>query len=116
MSRPSWKRFQRGPNGLYAWVVKPDNTAEQRAVDAATVDAGTVIVSKGLVAGCFKPRHGIRAVVDGKKVELVICYECLSMSVYVDGKRSSALTVKGPEKVFNKFLTDAKVPLPKQPD
>src|SRR5262249_26043836 len=30
--------------------------------------------SKGLVAGCFKPRHGIRAVVDGKKVELVICY------------------------------------------
>ena len=23
--------LQRGPNGLYAWVIKPDNTAEQRA-------------------------------------------------------------------------------------
>ena len=43
--------LQRGPNGLYAWVIKPDNTAEQRAVDAVTVDGDTVIVSKGLTAG-----------------------------------------------------------------
>ena len=43
--------LQRGPNGLYAWVIKPDNTAEQRAVDAAMVDGDTVIVSKGLTAG-----------------------------------------------------------------
>ena len=43
--------LQRGPNGLYAWVIKPDNTAEQRAVDAATVDGDIVIVSKGLTAG-----------------------------------------------------------------
>jgi multidrug efflux system membrane fusion protein len=43
--------LQRGPNGLYAWVVRPDGTAEQRALDAATVDGDTVIVGKGLVAG-----------------------------------------------------------------
>jgi multidrug efflux system membrane fusion protein len=43
--------LQRGPNGLYAWVIKPDNTAEQRAVEATTVDGDTVIVSKGLAAG-----------------------------------------------------------------
>ena len=43
--------LQRGPNGLYAWVIKPDSTAEQRAVEATTVDGDTVIVSKGLAAG-----------------------------------------------------------------
>ena len=43
--------LQRGPNGLYAWVIKPDNTVEQRALEAATVDGDTVIVSKGLAAG-----------------------------------------------------------------
>ena len=43
--------LQRGPNGLYAWVIKGDNTAEQRNVDAQTVDGDTVIVSRGLNAG-----------------------------------------------------------------
>jgi multidrug efflux system membrane fusion protein len=43
--------LQRGPNGLYAWVIKPDNTAEQRGVDATTPDSNTVIVTKGLTAG-----------------------------------------------------------------
>jgi multidrug efflux system membrane fusion protein len=43
--------LQRGPNGLYAWVIKPDSTAEQRGVDAMTPDSNTVIVSKGLNAG-----------------------------------------------------------------
>ena len=43
--------LQRGPNGLYAWVIKPDNTAEQRNVDAQTVDGDTVIVSRGLNPG-----------------------------------------------------------------
>ena len=42
---------QRGPHGLYAWVVKPDGTAEQRPIDAATDDGDTVIVNKGLAAG-----------------------------------------------------------------
>ena len=43
--------LQRGPDGLYVWVVKPDATAEQRSVEAETVDANTVVVSKGLTAG-----------------------------------------------------------------
>src|SRR5882724_9695919 len=43
--------LQRGPNGLYAWVIKPDNTAEQRGVEATTPDSNTVIVTKGLNAG-----------------------------------------------------------------
>jgi multidrug efflux system membrane fusion protein len=43
--------LQRGPQGLYAWVVKPDNTADQRPVDATPVNNDVVIVSKGLAPG-----------------------------------------------------------------
>ena len=50
---------QRGPDGLYVWVIKPDNTAEQRPVDAQTVSDSTAVVSKGLSAG-------ERVVVDGQ--------------------------------------------------
>jgi multidrug efflux system membrane fusion protein len=42
---------QRGPQGLYAWVVKPDNTAEQRPIETAPVDNDTTIVTKGLKVG-----------------------------------------------------------------
>ena len=50
--------LQRGPDGLYVWVVKPDDTAEQRPVVAQTVDEYTAVVGKGLAAG-------ERVVVDG---------------------------------------------------
>jgi multidrug efflux system membrane fusion protein len=43
--------LQRGPDGLYVWVIKPDNTAEQRPVDAQTVTDTIAIVSKGLAPG-----------------------------------------------------------------
>ena len=43
--------LQRGPQGLYTWVIKPDNTAEQRPVEGTPVGTDTVIVTKGLNAG-----------------------------------------------------------------
>ena len=42
---------QRGPDGLYVWVIKPNNTVELRPIDAQTVNDKTTIVSKGLTAG-----------------------------------------------------------------
>src|SRR5579863_9175263 len=50
---------QRGPDGLYVWVIRPDDTVEQRPIDAQTVDDTTAIVAKGLAAG-------ERIVVDGQ--------------------------------------------------
>lgn len=71
--------------------------------------------SDGSVAGCFIPRHGIRAKVDGKTIEIVVCFQCHSMQVYIGDKRTSVLTDRSPAATFNKILKDAKVPLPKQP-
>jgi membrane fusion protein, multidrug efflux system len=43
--------LQRGPDGFYVWVIKPDNTAEQRVIDADTIDDNTAIALKGLAIG-----------------------------------------------------------------
>ena len=42
---------QRGPDGFYVWVVKPDETVEQRPIDAQTVNDDVAIAAKGLSAG-----------------------------------------------------------------
>jgi multidrug efflux system membrane fusion protein len=42
--------LQRGPEGFYVWVVKPDETVEQRPITAETAD-DVIIASKGLNPG-----------------------------------------------------------------
>jgi multidrug efflux system membrane fusion protein len=63
--------LQRGPNGLFAWVITADNTADQRPIEASMVDKDTVIVTRGLnpgdkvvVNGAYRLQKGTR--VDAK--------------------------------------------------
>jgi len=42
---------QRGPNGTFVWVIKPDSTAEMRDVKIGQVNGDTTLVDKGLAAG-----------------------------------------------------------------
>jgi len=51
--------LQRGPDGFYVWVIKSDNTAEQRPIEAQPVTEDLAIATKGLSAG-------ERVVVDGQ--------------------------------------------------
>jgi len=39
---------QVGPNGYYAYVIKPDNTVERRAVEVASMQDGLAVITKGL--------------------------------------------------------------------
>ena len=50
---------QDGPDGHYAYIIKPDNTVERRAVEVASIQDGIAVVTKGLAAG-------ERVVVDGQ--------------------------------------------------
>ncbi len=50
---------QQGPNGYYAYIIKPDDTVERRAVDVASIQDGIAVVTKGLSVG-------ERIVVDGQ--------------------------------------------------
>jgi len=61
--------LQRGPQGLYAWVIKADNTAEQRSIEANAIDTETVIVTKGLNAGENVVVNGQYRLQAGSRVE-----------------------------------------------
>jgi membrane fusion protein, multidrug efflux system len=50
---------QEGPEGNYAYIIKPDNTVDRRAVEVAAVQDGIAVITKGLKAG-------ERVVVDGQ--------------------------------------------------
>ncbi|HLG87455.1 MAG TPA: efflux RND transporter periplasmic adaptor subunit [Alphaproteobacteria bacterium] len=50
---------QRGAQGPYAYVIKPDNTIEVRQVEVGPEDRGRILITKGLQAGD-------RVVVDGQ--------------------------------------------------
>jgi hypothetical protein len=87
--------------------------ADRKTVFAA-LDKGIKDADPNLAAGCFNPRHGIRATHDGKTVDLVICFECLQIVAYVDDKYAGGPKVTGtPQPAFDKVLKAAKVLLPK---
>jgi multidrug efflux system membrane fusion protein len=71
---------QRGPNGLYTWVVKPDNTVDQRVIETMPVNNDVTIVTKGVEAG-------ERVVVNGQFR--------LDVGTHVDAKTQAA---GGPDK------------------
>ncbi len=65
-------------------------------------------------AKCFEPRHALRAVHDGKSAELIICFECRWVSVYVDGKFIEQIEISDmAQPFFDQVLRAAKVPLSK---
>jgi multidrug efflux system membrane fusion protein len=43
--------IQRGPNGMYVYVVKPDSTVAMQPVDVQQMSSGTSVIDKGLAAG-----------------------------------------------------------------
>ena len=58
---------QNGPNGHYAYVIKPDNTVERRPVEVTSIQDGIAVVTKGLapgervvVDGQYRPTEGAR--------------------------------------------------------
>jgi len=50
---------QRGPHGLFAWVVKPDNTVEPRPIETGVTTGDRTIVTSGV-------NEGERVVTDGQ--------------------------------------------------
>jgi multidrug efflux system membrane fusion protein len=50
---------QRGPNGLFTWVVKTDNTVEPRPIKPATASDNTTVILSGV-------NDGERVVTDGQ--------------------------------------------------
>jgi multidrug efflux system membrane fusion protein len=59
---------QQGPNGHFAYVIRPDNTVERRAVEVASIQDGIAVVTKGLTAGEQVVVDGQFRLTDGVRV------------------------------------------------
>ena len=64
---------------------------------------------------CFYPHHGLRAVGGGKTVEMIICFQCRRIQVYVDEALRTVATTRDPEDILDKLLEGKKVPVPPRP-
>lgn len=59
---------QRGPNGLYVYVVKPDGTAAMQPVDVRQDDGKTAAIAKGLDSGVMVVTNGMSRLQQGTHV------------------------------------------------
>jgi hypothetical protein len=87
-------------------------------------DAVASVLKKGIeearaIANCFEPRHGIRVTKGKQTVDLVICFNCMSIEIYPDGgeKRlgDQVPFATSPEATLDKILRDAGVKLAPKP-
>ncbi|HUC09147.1 MAG TPA: efflux RND transporter periplasmic adaptor subunit [Stellaceae bacterium] len=62
---------QEGPDGNYAYVIKPDDTVERRAVTVASVQDGIAVITKGLSPGERVVVEGQYRLTDGARVKIL---------------------------------------------
>jgi hypothetical protein len=94
--------------------VRLDGEAAQRATSELL---RAVDDSDGTVAMCFEPRHALRAQSGGHVYDFLLCYECLSMNVFVDGRFRVGVAVAGNGDALNGLLRERGIALaPIEPD
>lgn len=84
---------EEGPPGFHGYPVLGEAFLDDPGARARLRDLvfGGIAASNGTVAGCFDPRHGIRATRDGVVTEWVICFSCLSMRVHAEGQETAGI-------------------------
>src|SRR5262245_48603699 len=73
-------------DGFHGWKVLGKTVVKDAKIRKEILESlyGGIKESDGNGAKCFDPRHGIRATVDGKTVDVVICFECGWIYVFYD--------------------------------
>jgi hypothetical protein len=102
------------PDEFYSWSVLGRTTITDPETRDELTDALRWGARRnfGTVAGCFWPRHGIRVTRGETTFDFVICFECLQVGVYENGKPShSFLVTESPQPVFDEVLRKANVQL-----
>jgi RNA polymerase sigma factor (sigma-70 family) len=105
---------------FHEWKVlgKTEVKGESLTKLLAALKQGVDEADQNVSAGCYRPRHGLRATVDGKSYDFVICFECVLVLIYgASAEKNAGFHVShSPAQTFNRILTDAMIALPKQPD
>ena len=99
---------------LHGWKILGKASIEDKGTRTKLIGAlrKGIEANDGKVAACFNPRHAIRVTHDGKTYDFVICFECFSISYYIDGARQKGILVTdSPRTVFNEILKELGLPL-----
>jgi hypothetical protein len=108
---PSEKR-QESTDRFHGWKILGQTTVRDKGGVVKAIEKG-VADWDGLVARCFRPRHGIRVQSGSSIVELVICFECGLILTYVNGDWSeSVYTLESAQPTLDSVLKKANVRLP----
>jgi multidrug efflux system membrane fusion protein len=59
---------QRGPDGLYVYVVGPDHTVAMQAVDVRQDDGQLAVIAKGIDVGAQVVTNGMSRLQNGSRV------------------------------------------------
>jgi hypothetical protein len=80
----------------------------QRAELVKSLNGG-IRANDDMVAGCFNPRHAVRAETADGRADLLICFECLQIYVFgaADSTNETVLTSKIPRAVFDRIFEGA---------
>jgi hypothetical protein len=104
---------------FHEWKVLGKTEVEKESLTklVAAFKKGVEEADQKVSAGCYRPRHGLRATVDGKSYDFVICFECVVVMIYGGHAEKNAgfHVSRSPAQTFNRILTDANIALPKQP-
>ncbi len=89
--------------------VEITDVAKRKEIAGALKDG--LAQSDGWMADCFRPRHAIRAVTNGRSIDYVICFECYQLEAHDGDSKSVKPVTREPQSVFNKHLKEAGIPL-----
>jgi regulator of extracellular matrix RemA (YlzA/DUF370 family) len=98
----------------YPVLGRTEITDAKRKSELLSALYGAAYEYQGRLYSCFDPRHGIIAVAGTNRVELVICFECHLVEEFVNSSESQCLIHDSPREIFNRTLTEARVPLAKK--
>lgn len=95
----------RGGAGFYGHAILEKTEIKDKETRKKLISAlmASMRESRGDVAMCFNPRHGIRATSKGGHADLVICFECLQAKLYGESKGKFLITAS-PQKLFDEAL------------
>lgn len=92
---PKWNRTATSDKWLHGYEILKQADVKDKTNRAAVASGIKKIVeqSTGLSAACFEPRHAVVAHKGNHSLECIICFECMQMSCFVDGKKSTGYTI-----------------------
>jgi hypothetical protein len=107
------------PGALHGWKVLGKTTVKEQVARRqllAELDRG-LTSPDARAARCFEPRHALRVIHDGASADLVICFACGQVYIYLDGKPqlvTSLIIDRAAQPAFDEALRKAGIPLAKR--